>query len=408
MRELQLLIKPVSSACDLACTYCFYKDEAGNRAVGDHGKDEPARPMRAVVDKALASSQTCVFGFQGGEPTLAGLSFFAGLYSLRGGEETAGSGRRRSPYRRTGTGWMRDGLRFLKEKDFLVGLSLDGVRKTHDENRKDYQGEGTFPRVFDSACRMQELEIPFQVLCVLNAQTAPRAGAIYRFFMRKGFTRQQYIPCLDPLEERRGGEVFSLTPELYGEALGTLFDLWFQDKLQGYPVYIRQFENYVEMLRGGQPEACSMYGRCSMQNVIESDGTVYPCDFYALDVYEMGNIADPDVDFESLARLARGDGPETAAFFKDPAARDDRCPGCRWYPLCRGGCRRDCFTAPAGEREKIITARPTAGSLAGLLSVWSIWPLVGLAVFDGRHAVLFPEGLGEVGLGGEAHCGGDG
>ena len=37
MRELQLLIKPVSSACDLDCTYCFYKDEAANRAVGDHG-----------------------------------------------------------------------------------------------------------------------------------------------------------------------------------------------------------------------------------------------------------------------------------------------------------------------------------------------------------------------------------
>ena len=75
MRELQLLIKPVSSACDLDCTYCFYKDEAANRAVGDHGKMS-RETMRAVVDKALAASQTCVFGFQGGEPTLAGLSFF--------------------------------------------------------------------------------------------------------------------------------------------------------------------------------------------------------------------------------------------------------------------------------------------------------------------------------------------
>lgn len=29
MKELQLLIKPVSSACNLACRYCFYMDEAG-------------------------------------------------------------------------------------------------------------------------------------------------------------------------------------------------------------------------------------------------------------------------------------------------------------------------------------------------------------------------------------------
>ena len=32
MIELQLLIKPVSSACNLNCRYCFYKDEAAKRA----------------------------------------------------------------------------------------------------------------------------------------------------------------------------------------------------------------------------------------------------------------------------------------------------------------------------------------------------------------------------------------
>ena len=75
MRELKLLIKPVSSACDLNCRYCFYKDEAEKRKVADHGK-MTNDTMRAIVDKALAAAQTCVFGFQGGEPTLAGLSFF--------------------------------------------------------------------------------------------------------------------------------------------------------------------------------------------------------------------------------------------------------------------------------------------------------------------------------------------
>ena len=47
-----------------------------------------------------------------------------------------------------GTGLDEEWFAFLKEKDFLVGLSMDGVRKTHDENRVDYQGEGTFSQVF--------------------------------------------------------------------------------------------------------------------------------------------------------------------------------------------------------------------------------------------------------------------
>lgn len=342
MRELQLLIKPVSSACDLDCTYCFYKDEAANRAVGDHGKMS-RETMRAVVDKALAASQTCVFGFQGGEPTLAGLSFFEDF--------TAYVEERKRPDQEAVYTIQTNGNRlderwfeFLKEKNFLVGLSLDGVRKTHDENRKDRAGEGTFSRVFACAERMRELGIPFHVLCVLNAQTAPRIGAIYRFFMRKGFDHQQYIPCLDPLGTVRGEASFSLTPTMYGEALGTLFDLWCQDRMAGRPVYIRQFENYVAMLRGGQPEACSMYGRCSMQNVVESDGTVYPCDFYALDAWQMGNLKDPDTDFAKLQKIAAEEaGSKRHPFFKEADRRDDRCRTCRWYPLCRGGCRRDCF-----------------------------------------------------------------
>ena len=284
-----------------------------------------------------------MFGFQGGEPTLAGLSFFEDF--------TAYVEERKRPDQEAVYTIQTNGNRlderwfeFLKEKNFLVGLSLDGVRKTHDENRKDRAGEGTFSRVFACAERMRELGIPFHVLCVLNAQTAPRIGAIYRFFMRKGFDHQQYIPCLDPLGTVRGEASFSLTPAMYGEALGTLFDLWCQDRMAGRPVYIRQFENYVAMLRGGQPEACSMYGRCSMQNVVESDGTVYPCDFYALDAWQMGNLKDPDTDFVKLQKIAAEEaGSKRHPFFKEADRRDDRCRACRWYPLCRGGCRRDCF-----------------------------------------------------------------
>ena len=132
---------------------------------------------------------------------------------------------------------------------------------------------------------------------MLNRQTTERIEAIYRFLMRKGFFRQQYIPCLDPLDLSdpsisRGWvdvseslDEFSLTPSMYENAIKKLFDLWVSDRMRGVPVYIRQFENGLQVLRGKTPEACTMYGKCCMQNVIEADGRVYPCDFYALDEY---------------------------------------------------------------------------------------------------------------------------
>ena len=234
----------------------------------------------------------------------------------------------------------------------------------------DYQGEGTFSQVFACARKLEEYKIPFHVLCVLNARTASRIGAIYRFFGRKGFLRQQYIPCLDPVGEKRGKEEWSLTPRMYGEALKELFDLWFQDQMEGQPVYIRQFENYVGMLTGAQPEACSMYGRCSMQNVIESDGSVYPCDFYAMDPCLMGNIRDPEADFERFLEQA-------AAVREQGDSSPVRTSGTQDVQSVAG---IPCAAAAAGEIAmrkrgilRTITVRLIRTSLPTVSADWNIW-----------------------------------
>ena len=38
MKKLQLLIKPVSSACNLKCAYCFYRDEEQHRMDRGRGR----------------------------------------------------------------------------------------------------------------------------------------------------------------------------------------------------------------------------------------------------------------------------------------------------------------------------------------------------------------------------------
>jgi len=80
---LNLLIKPASSNCNLRCGYCFYHDEAASRSVRSYGymKDET---IEAIVKKSLAhATESCTFGFQGGEPTLAGLEFFRKVVALQ-------------------------------------------------------------------------------------------------------------------------------------------------------------------------------------------------------------------------------------------------------------------------------------------------------------------------------------
>ena len=77
-----------------------------------------------------------------------------------------------------------------------------------------------------------------------------------------------------------------------------------------------------------------MQGRCSNQYLIEADGSVYPCDFYGLDEYKMGNILSDS--WECLDRARK-----EMAFVEQSRRIPEACRSCRWYALCRNGCRRD-------------------------------------------------------------------
>lgn len=222
---------------------------------------------------------------------------------------------------------------FLAENRFLVGLSLDGVKETHDANRVTPQGEGTFQRVLRAVQLLESHGAAFNILTVVNRQTAPQVERIYRFYQRSRLGYLQFIPCLDPLGEAPGEQDYSLSPREYGRFLCRLFDLWYQDAVGQRAPSIRQFENYIEMLLGFPPEACGMAGICGMQHVVEADGSVYPCDFYVLDGYRLGNLCTDSLEEINRRREALG-------FVQQSRAVDRACRDCPHFSLCRGGCRR--------------------------------------------------------------------
>ena len=133
----------------------------------------------------------------------------------------------------------------------------------------------------------------------------------------------------------------SLTPALYGKFLCELFDLWYADYLAGCSPDIRTFSNWVQMAAGCPPESCGMAGTCTCYFVVEGNGNVYPCDFYAADPWLLGTVRD---GFRTLAES------ETARrFVQSSLSVDEKCRGCRYFALCRGGCRR--WREPFGEGE---------------------------------------------------------
>lgn len=333
MRSVHLLIKPASGMCNMRCQYCFYADETSKRETPNYGIMS-RQTISAVLEHALeAADAECTIAFQGGEPTLAGLDFFR-FAVAEAKEKNRNYARLHFAIQTNGLAIDDDWAAFFAENHFLVGVSLDGTKEVHDCNRIDAARKGTFGRVVHAIEIMERHGVDYNILTVITKNTVRSYRAIHSFFKKKGFRYQQFIPCLDPLEEERGGKNWSLTPELFEKYLKQSFDLWYEEAMAGDKQYHRYFDNLLCMLDGQPPEACGMAGRCGLQYVVEADGSTYPCDFYMLDAYRIGNLAEDTIEAVDARRKEIG-------FIEQSLPVPEDCGACRWYALCRGGCRRD-------------------------------------------------------------------
>lgn len=328
MPPLTVMIKPVSGACNMRCAYCFYADETAHRAAGCCPPMAFEALERVIRRTMLFAEQRATFVFQGGEPTLAGLSYFEQVVRLQ---------RQNNPRQiavnnvvQTNGLILQDALiDFFVRERFLIGVSVDGCREIHDQNRLDARGKPTYDRVMANIQRLKDAGAAYNILCVLTDEVARRADAVLDALIPHRYL--QFIPCMDPID---GASAPALTADAYARFLARSFERYEALFFAGPPLSIRFFDNLVNMLCGHAPESCAMCGHCGLAPVIESDGSVYPCDFYALDEWKLGNILEMP-----LRRILSG--PKALQFVTRSMDVPEECRQCLWYSLCRNGCYRE-------------------------------------------------------------------
>lgn len=333
MPPLSILLKPSSGLCNMSCDYCFYCDEMEKRdksSLGFMTEDTLKNIIRRTLPRAEGGIS---YAYQGGEPTLSGLEFFekAIYYQKKYNKNNLPIN---NALQTNGYSLNEDWCRFLKENNFLLGVSVDGTREIHNAYRHNKLGEGTYDKVLDGIRQLDRYQVDYNILTVVNRKTAANIEEIYMKYKKNNWNYQQYIACLDPLEENHGQNEYALSPEEYGSFLIRLFHLWYEDCLKGRQPYIRQFENYIGILMGLYPEACDQSGVCGLQYVAEADGSVYPCDFYMLDKYWIGNFNQDQLDIIDRNR-------ETIRFIETSQKISKACKECPYHYLCRGGCQRN-------------------------------------------------------------------
>lgn len=330
MRDISVMVKPASSACNLHCAYCFYADVANKRQVGNHGvmTAEMAELLALRLAEAVDFAGDVTVSFQGGEPTLAGLDWFRHFVDLMAaypGVTTHWS------LQTNGTLLDREWCAFLAEHDFLVGLSIDGPRSLTDRFRRDDQGEGAYERAIRSYEMLCDADIEPIALTVVTRQLAQKPKQLMQFYLSRDIIDVQLIPCLPPLDGSDDG--MGLRPSDYRSFFLGFFRAWKRAFQREQLINVNLFDNVLALLEGYVPNQCGMIGQCTLQYVVESNGDVYPCDFYCLDEYRMGNLVDMRLRDMTTSEASRH-------FIGEEDCRRAPCDVCPYVRICYGGCRR--------------------------------------------------------------------
>lgn len=330
LKNISVMIKPASSLCNLRCRYCFYADISENRATASNGimSEETTDLVIDRIAEALSGKGVANISFQGGEPTVAGLSYFTHFVTKM---KEYPDVRVNYALQTNGTLLDETWAQFFHDNHFLIGVSLDGYKLNMDQFRFDVNHQSVFDRIMKTIRLLKKFKVEYNILTVVTSQLADHAKGLMKFYKDSHFDYVQLIPCLPALNDKE--DPFALTPEKYASFWISFFDEWYRALENGTRISVNLFENIHNMIHGNPPYQCGMLGKCTVQFVIESNGDTYPCDFFCLDEYRLGNLHTQS--FQELFESERA-----SSFVSGSQCTKKPCEQCPYLGMCNGGCRR--------------------------------------------------------------------
>lgn len=322
-----LTLKPVGSACNLDCSYCYYLNntsgcstpmdlETLDSAIKNHIQSQPEHT--SVVD----------FIWHGGEPLMRGRDFYEYAFSQQ--QHWASDKEVINTFQTNGTLINNRWAQFFKQHNVMVGVSVDGPNLLNDISRIDKNGNSSFEKTMRGISLLKEHEVEFNTLTVVNNRTYKHASTIYQFLKSSGSTYFQFQPCLDHELDRRSDYDWSLSGNQWGMFLCDLFDEWCKQDIG--KIHVQFFENCLMILMGNPSQMCHHSETCGQQLMLEKDGSVFSCDHYGYKSHNMGFIKDTALQEMVLSEKQRqfGESKKTSLCVQ--------CQRCDFLPLCNGGC----------------------------------------------------------------------
>lgn len=354
-RAFHLMLKPAGSLCNLDCNYCYYLDKA--EIYGGREPRMSPEMLETVIRKYIEANDVpeVQFNWHGGEPTLLGLDFYRKAVELE--KKYAGDKQVFNTLQTNGTLLDAEWARFLRENDFLVGVSIDGPRDIHDRYRKDKGARPTFDKVIEGIRILSGEGVRFNTMSTVNHASRGRGLEVYQFLKSLGGLYQQYMPVVEhvkyPLgpkgEQNRKARPYIVAPETHGAQLAPwsvdslafgkfmtdIFDYWVCNDVG--QCFVGLFDATLACWCGVKPGTCVFGQTCGENAIIEHNGDIYPCDHFVYPDRLLGNIAQSDI-----ANLM--DSEKMLKFGIDKRnSLPRKCRACRWLFACNGECPKHRF-----------------------------------------------------------------
>ena len=347
---LFVMAKPIGSACNLKCDYCYYLEKERmyqgeqNSRMSD---DLLERYIRNYIESQPRPE--VLFTWHGGEPLMRGLDFFKKAIKLQQYYSRVKGIRVDNSLQTNGTMLTDEWCEFFARNNFLIGVSLDGPAHCHNRYRLNRSGVGSHAKVLKGIQLMQKHKVEFNVPSVVNNYNVNYPLEVYNHFKEIGAQFIQFTPIveriandaipqgmkLQPLVPNCDCSLaeWSVDPLAYGRFLTAVFDEWIKNDVGKY--YVINFDSTLANWVGEQPSICIHAETCGHAMAMEHNGDVFACDHFVFPEYKRGNIWE-----KPLLQMLYA--PEQIQFGKDKRDKlPTQCNDCEYLFACNGECPKN-------------------------------------------------------------------
>ena len=348
----QFLLK-VHSRCDLACDYCYVYTKLDQRWA--------QRPFvmtrRTIDDVALRIGEhvrahrlpSIGAVFHGGEPLLAGLDRLG--YCVRRVRSAVDRDTVvRFGIQTNGLGLDADRLRALGQWEVRISVSLDGDSVAHDRHRRRRNGSGSFSAVVAAVrelARPENHAIFAGLICAVDLDNDP--VTTYEALVRHAPPRIDFLLPEGNWSHPPPGRTGAGPGTPYADWLVAVFDRWYDAPRR--ETGVRFFEDVITVLLGGRPTRAGAGIAPLGSVVVETDGSIEPCDALTATFPAAGvtglSVADHTFDEALTTPLVI----EQQAGERALAAT---CRSCRMLRVCGGGVFSHRYRAGRGFRNPSV------------------------------------------------------